>query len=1178
MSTAGSAGLPLTQFAGLVTDIPASDLPPGASPYNRECAPSLGAVKTRPGLGTGVFDALAGSPTPTVNYERTFTDKQAQSRLLFLDSLGRLWQEFPQGTIAQINSAGQGVRDAWGKSTTLYGREYIAFSDGKVGSDIPRQWDGVYYDRVSQEGPGAGPSVSDFLPAAVVLDSPGPSSTLTIATAETTDQLPFVWQDWQEIPNPYGERGTIWTWVDVTTDYYTRATIETTTPHGFSVGQVVTIAGSAAPIANGTFTITEVPTATSFKFEILTVNFQSGAGGTANSSSGGVDPTLVRQNNTVTANATTTHNYLAGFLVQISSIANSTIGGGLTSIARVNGIVTGNTTTPHGLPVGAKIAIVGVAVDTTFNGEFIVTGVPGPNSFTYAQDLSDSNTGTGGNVQDVWNGTFTIASVPTPTTFTYRQIGPNNQTADAGAAAAVGTVEAGQHQVAVAFKTRNGYITRPSVPVNFIAGGGKLLSVTNIPIGPPNVVSRILMFTPRIPESGGGVTAPTGSFYTTGARMEVANNTDTNLVVNFSDTELLQGILMDRLFRLVSLAACAGVTSYQQRLAWWGERNKLQNIFNMAFDGGFTGNVPLGWNVNDLTAGGEQVGGTKTTTAVFGDAYQILGDGATAVRGKIVQQVSLDFLGLPIIAVDTPYSVRVRVQGVNYAASAGRLNIRLYSPSTGLTAAGLQVLLTALTAEFAEYTAELLTAQASIPSDLELQIFIDQTPANGSGAIVDEVEVFPTRQPYNNTLMRVSFAEQPEAYDGITGKIQPTPQDGQSIRAAYKLRRALYILKERSWHQTTDDQQSEPAGWPVDQVSEVIGTLSVQGVSEGDEYVVVMDRNGAYIHYGGQPQKISQEIQPTWDETRWTYGHRGWVLLDPKNKRVYIGQPTGEATAPNRVLMMDFRGLDFAEQIAAAFPISEDGVPRRARTWWPWTMQINSAAIVERTSDSTQKIFMGNGAATGKIYDLSEANRTDDGDAIPWDYRTYYAPSPGQEAGLRLGTHRKSFDYLSGLVKGSGTMGIRAQQGMNLKPLVLPSVNLVDPDVTKAVTTAIRYLGILTVTCAAGHGLTAGVDDLATVDGTADDTVNDTFPVLEVLNATQFTIYQPDLPDVSLGAAGVVTRVLRDFEMMVEFNTERASFRFFNEGNVEGSWMELQKFAMNLSEDAWAPVRGSGIN
>ena len=46
-------------------------------------------------------------------------------------------------------------------SATQFGREYMAFSDGLMGQDLPRQYDDTNFDRVSQIGPAEGPAVAD---------------------------------------------------------------------------------------------------------------------------------------------------------------------------------------------------------------------------------------------------------------------------------------------------------------------------------------------------------------------------------------------------------------------------------------------------------------------------------------------------------------------------------------------------------------------------------------------------------------------------------------------------------------------------------------------------------------------------------------------------------------------------------------------------------------------------------------------------------------------------------------------------------------------------------------------------------------------------------------------------------------------------------------------------------
>jgi len=94
MSIAGTIDAPLDLFGGLVTDMPAADLPQGVSPDCRDVAFVQGAVKTRPGL-VSVFSAIAGNPT--VNYLKTYTQQNLVKKLLAIDSAGRCGAKIPQG-------------------------------------------------------------------------------------------------------------------------------------------------------------------------------------------------------------------------------------------------------------------------------------------------------------------------------------------------------------------------------------------------------------------------------------------------------------------------------------------------------------------------------------------------------------------------------------------------------------------------------------------------------------------------------------------------------------------------------------------------------------------------------------------------------------------------------------------------------------------------------------------------------------------------------------------------------------------------------------------------------------------------------------------------------------------------------------------------------------------------
>lgn len=993
MSTAGLQDLPLEIFSGLVTDLAASDLPPGASPACSDVAFILGGVKTRPGLQSSIVSNVA---VAFINYLKTFTDSNLNNRLLYLDSLGNTFQEFPQGTLTNLTTGASGLRPApansFGKSTSLFSREYIAISDGKFGIDIPRQWDTALYDRVSQVGPGTPPTS--------LADAGG---------------------------------------------------------------------GPAENIFN-----------------------------------------ISRLSNTVYLNLT-----LANFVVS-------------------------------GIATGSSITVAGVS-DASFNGTFTVSQIS--TSQVYALII-------------------------------YAQAGANTGVISAsGTVQLQGTIAAGVHQVVVFFVTRQGYLTKPSPATAWNAAGAKAVLVSGIPIGPSNVVARILAFT----TVGGAV-----FFYTTGSNgtpnMVIADNVTTTLTLNFTDTVLAAGTNATVIFNRIELGECAGVIGYASRLFWWGERNKVTNLINPTFDAGFnvTATVPDGWLAD---AGANGAGGSADlANALWGWAYRITGDGASAIRGRISQSAALDTFGQAIIQSSTAYSVRVRLLKGG-AIAQGNAVIELFSASQGSLGTLTVAVANVSAAAYTEFIGAILPSTASIPSDLVLRVYLSGTPTNGGWIDFENIELYPTLVPYNTSTVRASYVEDPEGYDGVTGFLLVAQNNGQAVRSSFVLREKLYFVKDRSLHATEDDNQNEPNLWTLTEISNVVGTPSANGVDVGEEWAIIASRDGLYIFWGGAPVKISQEIQSTWDTINWTAGSTIWTKVDNRNKRILVGVPTNGATAPNQVLYFDYRGLDTAQEIADHWTVKYSGYTGKilaignSPKWAPWTMSINSCALVER-NDGTAHMFMGNGPGASanpgnsKIYDLLDSQKSDDGVGIPWSYSTYFFPGHQDEQVLQLGAHRKLFGYLTGLVRGSGAMSTTMQPIGNITPTVLPNINLIDPTATVAITNLARFQGILTVTIAAGHGLTAA-DSNAVIAGTGDANSNGTFPILQILNAQQFTVFQLGLPDLpAQGAGGTAARLLRDFEFTTNVEAERCQYAFANSGNTTGTWFQMEKIIVSLERSAAAPVRG----
>src|SRR5262249_24439375 len=160
--------------------------------------------------------------------------QNATLRALLLDSNGVLYKETSPGTLATISSAL--TPSSYGHSTSLFGREYLAISDGKIGNDLPRQFDDTNFDRVSQSGPGAGPVACDENVIVAISASPTGATQPTALTIAAS-------------PTGATQNGFL-------------VTIATTVAHGLSAGQSVTIGGVGVSGYNGTFPIVSVPSST----------------------------------------------------------------------------------------------------------------------------------------------------------------------------------------------------------------------------------------------------------------------------------------------------------------------------------------------------------------------------------------------------------------------------------------------------------------------------------------------------------------------------------------------------------------------------------------------------------------------------------------------------------------------------------------------------------------------------------------------------------------------------------------------------------------------------------------------------------------------------------------------------------------------------------------------------
>lgn len=952
----GLSAVQVEKFGGLNTLLDPTNLPLDVSPDTKDCAYAPGLVKTRPGL-----NALRTYPgSPTINYTKSYKQPNLTQLLLAFTGEGYFYSN--NALISDLM-----LPNTYANSVSLFGREYIAFSDGKFGTDIPRQFDGTNFDRVSQVGPGAGPiNIRDFV--------------VEITTITRTAGV-----------------------MDVTTG----------TPHGLVAGDNVQLSNvfNTSPMDagvnfNGTWPVWNVVSTTQFQawqlFKSINLVSLSRIGGTVFAQLVKAPPATFTVGMTLIIQGATGFNGVFTLLningqtvtwLEAKDDAFAYSNGTLTMQSPVSSGV--NTTSQDGLAhlgfvepsdqrldvrVGYGVTLAGVSAPViqgppgsvpTFNGSWTcVLLQPDTDVFFFTQHSFTFAFPHDGNYFALASGGNVTITIP-------------DATATGGFSAAAGNVTAGVHQVSVAFKTRQGYITRPSPPVNFLSAGGTRLQLTGIPIGPSNILQRIILFTGS---SGAAF------FYTPATIIE--DNTTTTEIIDVSDLELLSGESGDALFRLVELGECAGVTAYASRLIWSGERNKIDNFLNLTFDGGFNGNVPLGWDLEQFADG---AGGTKTTDAIWGDAYQIASDAALNVRGLISQGAYQDFFKVPILYPDTNYSIRVSMKSP--LAVTGQMIFDIFSPVYGVLAAA-SVNGADIGTDWEEFVINFSAKlPAKVPTDTRLRIYgYWSVPVAGETIILDDIQFFPTDQPYNTSIARVSKPEDPESYDGVDGFLAVAENNGQVLMACKGIRDFLYLGKQNSLYVTADDGQNEPALWTIREVSSKVGTTSVRGFALGDEWAILGNRDGVFLFNGSEPEKISQEIQPTWDALDWNESTKLDIHVDIRLKRIYVGCVAAE----KQILTLDF----------------VEGFVESARKWNPWRIKSNSISFVEDGSNSEQ-LYIGNSVANGKLYFLDPTVLSDDGVAINSYWQSGYFALPT----------RNLLGYLSANVTGTGVVGLVAYFG-----------------------------------------------------------------------------------------------------------------------------------------------------
>ena len=627
----------------------------------------------------------------------------------------------------------------------------------------------------------------------------------------------------------------------------------------------------------------------------------------------------------------------------------------------------------------------------------------------------------------------------------------------------------GIRQGVVYFITDNEYETPVSYPFEFTTPiGTQQIVITNIPIGPPDVIARGIAITEAGQNGVPGdnfyvimepVTTKVNATTITIPSTIINDNITTSIAIAFTDAVLLDSreidIQGDNLFNLIELGSSAWCVPYSERMFYGLQLNKINNWTTgggLTFDQGYLlgVNQPLGWS---LVNAADQ---TLVTSPVTGQALYIKNQNATTQTvGMIYQTAFQDTYNVAIIQPNTTYSVRLAASAPS-GLTGGTLTVDLTtnSPGTGFgqTFGSFSVPLSSMSTVTKVFTGTLLTTKfITVPSTLVLRVYLANA-APGADALIDRIEVFPTQTPYLKAQVYGSYPGQPEAIDASStgGVLDTTSENAQACMGGFVMHDLLYLMKTASWYSTQDNPNSEPGGCGLHEVSNRVGTIGIASYDYGEEWCLTACRSGVYGFDGGQPTKISQEIWNLWEQINWDAGNTIVLRNDVVSKRMYVAipLPTGvnpatgipankythvwlpnapynpKPTSPNVVLMLNYQGLADIKEMMMSPEVHTTMFGTLAavdmkRKWTIWNIATPYMQFIMQPDGESVPLYICNGIGSSKIYKLNQDKYSDDGVAINSLYTSYAFVNAAKAATLPIfGFHAKRYTVFQTAITG----------------------------------------------------------------------------------------------------------------------------------------------------------------
>ena len=445
---------------------------------------------------------------------------------------------------------------------------------------------------------------------------------------------------------------------------------------------------------------------------------------------------------------------------------------------------------------------------------------------------------------------------------------------------------------------------------------------------------------------------------------------------------------------------------------------------------------------------------TASSVPNSGDAYYIFNEtGATvaAPLGMIVQSAFQDVNNVPILLPNVPYNIEI-VASIPSGIGTGQLKIDLskftagvgWSPPYGVFAVNLS----SMAVQPKTFAGTLLaspgfTFAGGTPPGLYLRLYATGLPNEGD-VLIDRIRIYPTRTPVNASTVLVSYVDEFEAMDIVSGNI--VLPGTEPCFGSFEMYDTLYFLQSTHTQSTNDVPGVEPSGqdgkpaWAVREVSNRMGTCGLHSFDVGEEWVVSACRNGVFLFNGRQPVRIDFLTKEVWEAINWKASTTILVRNDMPNRRILVAVPlptpnpwmpfaplNADPASPNVVIMFNYQSQDIFEEIVTGKGLHTTmfgtlaSIDMRVKVSL-WNIATPYMGFCTDSTLISQPLTICNANGSGKLYRLSASQATDDGAQIKSGYCTYgFVNSAKSKEYPLLGFHRKRYQGMQTLLQGSGS-------------------------------------------------------------------------------------------------------------------------------------------------------------